>query len=318
MTAGERTLAAVRGVAARALLGLGTVWALATLVFLSLRLLPGDPAALVLGDLASEEERAALRRSLHLDESLATQYARFVWGILRLDLGASLRHPSRGAFSLAVDAFWPTASFALTAVSIGALLGVAAGGLSSARLLGPGRRVVHALTLAVAAVPLLGLAPVATYLLAVRARALPLPGDPDAGVAGALFAATLLALPLGAQVARATRAALRELGRAQFLTVAKAKGASDLRVLVVHALPAVSGPILTVVGTQLGALLGGAVVLERLFERPGLGTVMIQAYAARDLPVLEAGIVSSGALFVVTQSLFAALHAAVDPRVRRA
>lgn len=307
-----------KSVSSRVLLGLGTVWALATLVFLSLRLLPGDPAALVLGDLATAEERAALRRTLHLDESLLAQYARFLGGIARLDLGASLRHPSKAAFSLAVDAFWPTASFALLAVSIGAVLGVVAGGLSIGPFLGRGKKVVHALTLGVSAVPLLGFAPVATYVLAVRLRALPLPGDPDAGATGALFAATLLALPLGAQVARATRAALRELGRAQFLTVAKAKGASDVRVFVVHALPAVSGPILTVVGTQLGALLGGAVVLERLFERPGLGTVMIQAYAARDLPVLEAGIISSGALFVMTQSLFALLHAAVDPRVRRA
>ncbi len=318
MTTSGGLLRATRGIAARALLGIGTVWALATLVFLSLRLLPGDPAALVLGDLATEEERAALRRSLHLDEPLAAQYARYLWGIARLDLGASLRHPSQGAFSLTLDAFWPTASFALAAVSIGAVAGVAAGGLSTSRLLGGGRRLVHGVTLALAATPLLGLAPVATYALAVRARALPLPGDPDAGVAGALFASVLLALPLGAQVARATRAALRELGRAQFLTVAKAKGASDARVLLVHALPAVSGPILTVVGTQLGALLGGAIVLERLFERPGLGTVMIQAYAARDLPVLEAGIVASGALFVMTQALFATLHAAVDPRARRA
>ncbi|MCC6649310.1 MAG: ABC transporter permease [Polyangiaceae bacterium] len=314
----KAALVAARTVAGRLLLGVATVWALATLVFLSLRLLPGDPAALVLGDLATAEERAALRRSLHLDEPLLAQYGRFLWGIARLDLGASLRHPTRGAFALALEAFWPTASFSLVAVSMGAVFGTAAGGLSASRLLGGGRRLVHAMTLGVAAIPLLGLAPVATYALAVRARALPLPGDPDAGVAGALFAATLLALPLGAQVARATRAALRELGRAQFLTVAKAKGAGELRVLALHALPAVSGPILTVIGTQLGALLGGAIVLERLFERPGLGTVMIQAYAARDLPVLEAGIVASGALFVLTQALFATLHAAVDPRVRRA
>ncbi len=74
---------------------------------------------------------------------------------------------------------------------------------------------------------------------------------------------------------------------------------------------------MTVIATQLGALLGGAVVLERLFERPGLGTLILEAYAARDLPVLEASIVAAGALFVVVQTVAAALHAAIDPRVRR-
>jgi peptide/nickel transport system permease protein len=86
---------------------------------------------------------------------------------------------------------------------------------------------------------------------------------------------------------------------------------------VLHGVPAVSGPLLTVVGAQLGALLGGAVVLERLFERPGLGSLILDAYASRDLPVLEAAIVSAAALFVLAQSLAQSCHALIDPRVRR-
>jgi peptide/nickel transport system permease protein len=98
------------------------------------------------------------------------------------------------------------------------------------------------------------------------------------------------------------------------LEVAKAKGASHVRVWFRHALPAAAAPIATVVATQLGALLGGAVVLERLFERPGLGTVMLDAYAARDLPVLEAAVVAGGLIFVLTQALASAITSAVDPR----
>ena len=93
------------------------------------------------------------------------------------------------------------------------------------------------------------------------------------------------------------------------------KGANAARVWFVHAVPAASGPIVTVVATQLGALLGGAVVLERLFERPGLGTLLMDAYVTRDLPVLEATVVAAGALFVLVQVLGALAHAAVDPRV---
>ena len=96
--------------------------------------------------------------------------------------------------------------------------------------------------------------------------------------------------------------------------MAKAKGASSLRVWVVHALPPASAPIAVVIATQLGALLGGAVVLERLFERPGLGTLMLQAYAARDIPVLEASVIAAGFLFVAAQAAAAALSAVIDPR----
>lgn len=167
-----------------------------------------------------------------------------------------------------------------------------------------------------AASPLLAFAPVLTYAMAARARLVPLPGDPDAGLSGLLFASALLAVPLAAHVGRTARAALSELAQGQFLTVAAAKGAAPRRVVFLHALPAASGPILATIATQLGALLGGAVVLERLFERWGLGTLILEAYASRDLPVLEGAVVAAGALFVVVQSAAAFLHALVDPRVR--
>ncbi len=147
-------------------------------------------------------------------------------------------------------------------------------------------------------------------------QVVPLPGDPDAGFAGLLFASGLLAFPLAAHVGRISRAALDGIAREPFLLVASAKGGGALRVWVVHALPAVVGPIVTVVASQLGALLGGAVVLERLFERRGLGTLILEAYSTRDLPVLEGAVVAAGLLFVGAQAAGSALHAAIDPRAR--
>jgi peptide/nickel transport system permease protein len=129
-----------------------------------------------------------------------------------------------------------------------------------------------------------------------------------------LFASGLLAVPLGAQVARIGRAALLDQTRAQYLAVARAKGASEARVWALHALPVASSSIAVVLAAQLGALLGGAVVLERLFERPGLGTLMLNAYAARDIPVLEASIIAAGGLFVGAQAVAAAASAMIDPR----
>jgi peptide/nickel transport system permease protein len=292
------------------------VLTLATLVFLALRLLPGDPAALVLGDQASAAERAAINAKLHLDEPMWMQYARFIGGLVTLDLGESIRRPGVSAVARVLGAIGPTASLAAVAVVLGAVLGVGAAVLGAGPWLGRRRTWIDRVATAVAATPLLAFAPVLTYGLAARLRVVPLPGDPEAGAAGLLFASGLLSLPLAAHVARVSRAALDELGRAQFLGVARAKGSSHARVLWLHALPAAIGPIVTVLGTQLGALLGGAVVLERLFERRGLGTLILEAYASRDLPVLEAAVVFSGALFVGAQQVAAAVHAAIDPRVR--
>lgn len=309
----RRVAAAVAARVAEAAL---VVLALATLVFLALRVLPGDPAALVLGDQASAAERAALNARLHLDEPMVVQYARFLRGLVTFDLGESVRRPGTSAVARVIDAVGPTASLAGIAVLLGALLGVAAAILGAGPWLGARRVWIDRVATSLAATPLLAFAPVLTFALAARLRVVPLPGDPEAGFAGLLFASGLLALPLAAHVARVSRASLDEVGRAQFLGVARAKGATHARVLWLHALPAAIGPIVTVVGTQLGALLGGAVVLERLFERRGLGTLILEAYASRDLPVLEAAVVFSGALFIGAQQLAAAAHAAIDPRVR--
>ena len=318
---GERGAASL-GVLARLLLtrvaeALLLVVVLASLVFFSLRVLPGDPALLVLGDEATPADLARVRALLHLDEPLGLQYVRFVRGLATLDLGDSLRRPGTHAMARVGEALAPTAELAGLAVLLGAVLGVSAALLAVGPWLGTrARRVVERSLVAVAATPLVAFAPVVTWALAVRARIVPLPADPDAGVAGLLFASALLALPLAAHVGRVARAALEEVARAPFLTVAGAKGAAPLRVWVVHGLPPVAGPIVTVVATQLGALLGGAVVLERLFERWGLGTLILEAYAARDLPVLEGAVVAAGLLFVAAQTLGTGVHFAVDPRAR--
>ena len=301
-------------VLARSFAALGVLLVLASLVFLALRLLPGDPAALVLGDQASEADRAILRAKLGLDRSLAEQYFRFIVGLFSFDLGESLARPGSSAFSEVRNALGPTAELAGLAVLFGALGGVAAALISVGPWLGARREWMHRAFLLVAACPLLAFAPLLTYLLAVRLRVVPLPGDPDSGVLGLLFASGLLALPLGAQVARISRAALLDQSRAKFLDVARAKGCAPHRVWLLHALPPASAPISVVIATQLGALLGGAVVLERLFERPGLGTLMLNAYAARDLPVLEASVVAAGFLFVIAQAAAVFFHALIDPR----
>ena len=308
---------ALVAIAARIAEAVAVVGLLASLVFFALRVLPGDPAALVLGDDASPAELARVRSVLHLDRPLVVQYVEFLRGLVTLDLGESLRRPGVKAMARVLASLGPTSALAGVAVALGATLGIGAALLAEGPWLrARGRTWVERALVATSAMPLLAFAPVLTYALAARARLVPLPGDPDAGAAGLLFASGLLAIPLAAHAGRVGRAALADLSGAPFLLVARAKGAGNLRVWLRHALPVASGPIVTVVATQLGALLGGAVVLERLFERAGLGTLILEAYASRDLPVLEGAVVAAGGLFVASQAIAAAIHAAIDPRVR--
>jgi len=310
-------LRVARVLASRVIEALLVVLALASLVFFALRLLPGDPATLVLGDEASVEELARVRALLHLDEPLLAQYARFLRGLSTLDLGDSFRQPGVHAMARVGEAIVPTAELAMIAVAIGAAIGISGAVVASGPWLPPQARAwTDRMFVFAGAAPLVAFAPVATWALAARLHLVPLPGDPDAGLCGLLFASTLLAVPLGAHVGRISRAALAEVEHAQFLVTARAKGMGPLRVWIVHALPTVVGPIVTIVAAQLGALLGGAVVLERMFERRGLGTLILEAYAARDLPVLEGAVVAAGLLFAFAQAFGSATHAAIDPRAR--
>jgi peptide/nickel transport system permease protein len=306
----------LRTVIARTIEAGACVLAMASIVFFALHLLPGDAARLLLGDQASAAELAALRARLGLDLPMPVQYAHFLRGLATLDLGPSLRHPGVPSMTLVREALPATTALAATSVGFAAIFGTLAAVLAAGPFLGRRRVWIERGAVAIASTPLLSFAPLVTYVLAVRLRIAPLPGDPDAGVSGLLFASSLLALPLAAQIARVGRAALAEVEHAQFLVAARARGASLPRTWLLHALPPSLGPILAVIASQLGALLGGAVVLERLFERPGLGTLILEAYAARDMPVLEGAIVAAGALFVAVQAAAAAVHAAVDPRAR--
>jgi peptide/nickel transport system permease protein len=309
-----RLLSIGRSFFAAALESLVVLVCLMTLVFLCLRFLPGDPALLVLGEQASPRDVAAMHAKLHLDRSLIAQYTIFLCDLATLDHGDSLRLPGVPAMTRVAKALLPTAGLAVWGTSLGALFGVTTGTLAYGPWFGTKRRFVRPALDVLASIPLLAFAPVVSYVLAVRLRVLPLPGDPDSGSAGLLFASGLLAIPLGAQVGRATHTALASIAEAPFLRVARAKGAGPLRVWFRHGLLAVMPPILTIVAAQAGALFGGAVVLEKLFERRGLGSLILESYASRDLPVLESAVFASGAIFVVVQSIAAALSSWVDPR----
>ncbi len=293
-----------------------TYWLFASLIFFAIRLVPGDPVLLILGDGARLEDIEAMRRQLHFDEPLSEQYVRFLRGLVTFNFGDSLRVAGVTAFHRVGASLGSTIRLSGMAVAIGSIGGILCSLAMVGSRLSRWARAVERVLIAVTSVPLLAFGPVASYVLAARFRLVPLPGDPDAPFGGLLFASVLLAIPLGAHAARIAYASLREVSDAPFLRVVRAKGGGSWRVWAVHALPASIGPILAVTGAQLGALLAGAIVLERLFEREGLGTLILGAYAARDIPVLQAAVIVGGGLFIGVQSLVVAIHPMIDPRAR--
>ncbi len=261
--------------------------------------------------------RRRLRAQLGLDLPLHVQYGRFLHGLVTLDLGPSLRHPNVPSMTLVREALPATTALAATSVGLAAVLGTLAAVLASGPFLGSRRVWVERRAVAIASMPLLTFAPARD----LRARSAPTHRSasrrPRRGcVRPALRVEPALRSrsPRRSHAWGARRSATWSVRSSSWRRApgVRAKDATWL----LHALPPSLGPILAVIASQLGALLGGAVVLERLFERPGLGTLILEAYAARDMPVLEGAIIAAGVLFVIVQAAAAAVHAAIDPRVR--
>jgi len=153
-------------------------------------------------------------------------------------------------------------------------------------------------------------------VFAVELRWLPLPGGDTHGGLALLLPALTIGTGLAAVLTRQTRAAMLEVLNEQYISAARAKGLSEARVLWRHALPNALVPVLTIGAAQLGALLSGAVITERIFERQGLGTLFIEAFFTRDLPVIQGCVLVFGVVYVLVQLSVDLVHGAIDPRVR--
>jgi peptide/nickel transport system permease protein len=299
-----------------------TVWAAVTLVFFVVRAVPGDPAAAILGDAASPEERAALRASLLLDRPIAAQYAAFVGSVLDGTLGYSFRDPDRPVAEAIRGAYPHTLVLAGTALVVAWAIALPLGTLGALGARRKGRSawdsLARALSAVGSAVPAIVLGPLAILVFAVVLRVLPMPGDEDAGLLGMVLPAGTIGLGLAAGLTRQTRAQMLEKLAEPYVTAARARGLSEEQAAFRHALRNAALPLVTLGTAQLGALLSGSVIVERLFERPGLGTLLIEAFGARDIPVVQGATLVVALTYVAVNLLGDLLLAAVDPRVKTA
>jgi len=298
---------------ARALL---TVIGLVTIVFLLVRLIPGDPVEAILGDQAGPEEKAELRRALNLDRPVGEQYLSFLGEMADGTMGTSFRHPDRSVWSLMRDVLPSTIVLAVAALLVAWLVAVPLGTLAAARAGRGWDKIASAAAVLGLAIPNIWLGPLLILAFGVKLHWLPLPGDDLAGPEAIILPAITIGTALAAALTRQTRAAMIEVLSEQYISAARARGVPSMTLLLRHALRNALLPVMTIGAAQLGALLSGTVVTEKIFERTGLGTLFLDAFFARDIPVVQGCVLVIAVIYVGVNLVVDLAYGVVDPRVR--
>lgn len=292
----------------------------ATLAFLLLRVLPGDPVTLLLGMEAPPQEASVLRRSLGLDRPLWEQYVAWLLDLLRGRLGTSLSYHVPVA-TLVAERLPVTCSLAVASLALTVVVALPLGVLTAARAWSPVDVGVLAVTQAGLAVPSFWVGILLLLLFSVVLGWLPLQGYTPFGQGPWEWARHLL-LPSGAlaaaraaQLTRFVRAAvLEELGR-DYVRAARGRGLGERSILLRHALRNALIPTVTVAGLQFGYLLGGAIVAEQVFGIPGMGRPVVQGIYARDLPLVQAAVAVLAVLVCAVNALVDLCYRIMDPRL---
>ncbi len=283
----------------------------ATIIFGLIHLVPGDPVEVMLGAGAGAADVSALRHRLGLDRPLAVQYAEFMSGLVRGDLGTSLRyHDPVGV--LILERCPATALLAGASFLLALAVALPAGILAALDPGGPADRAAALGSVLALSLPSFWLGPLLILLFSIRLDWLPVSGmDTPAAI---LLPAVTLALSLAALLTRLVRASLVEEMGAVYLRAARARGLSRFAATARHALRNALAPVLAVTGLQLGSLLTGAILTETIFSWPGLGRLLIQAISHRDYPLVQGCVLSIAATYVAVNLAADLLHAVLDPR----
>ena len=312
--------------AGKRLLGLVPVlFGISVVIFLTMKLIPGDVAHALLGPMATQESLAQLRRSLGLDQPVYMQYVKWLWRALQGDLGLSpIVH--KPVVELLLPKFGNTLVLAGASFFLAVVGGVAVGVFAAARRQTPVDRAAMGASLVVGNMPPFWLGLVLITIFAINLRWLPSLGmyssRGDGGL-GDLFLHLIMptvatAAAPGAIIARMTRASVLEILGQDYIKVARAKGVPERIVLGLHALRVAWPPILTISGLQLGYLLGGAVFTEEVFGWPGLGKQLVTSVIARDVQVVQGAALFIALSFVIVNLVVDVVNLYLDPRSRPA
>lgn len=291
------------------------LWGAVTIIFVVLRLVPGDPAYIMLGPDADQAQVDALRTQLGLDHSLAQQYATYLTNVVHLDFGQSFRL-SADSMTLVMQRVPATIQLASTALLLSLLIGLPLGVIAALKANTWLDRSISVFSLLGQSTPSFWLGIVMILVFARNLQVLPSSGS--GSWAHLVLPTVTLALPFLAILVRLTRSGLLEVVHEGYVQTARAKGLAEGGVILVHALRNALIPIVTVVGLQFGALLGGTVIVETVFAWPGVGRLLIDSIGKRDYGVVQASILLVATIFVLINLLVDLLYGFLDPRVRLA
>ncbi|WP_405148629.1 ABC transporter permease [Sphaerisporangium sp. NBC_01403] len=297
----------------RLAVGVFVLWGAVTLMFTLIRLAPGDPASLLLGPDAGADEVAALRERMGLDQGLVAQYLSYLGRLAHLDFGQSYRF-GMPAMDVVLDRVQATAELTVAATLIATVAGLALGMLAGYRPNSRLDRLVSAITILLQGMPTFWAGIMLVLLFTATLGLLP-----SSGVGSPqhlILPSVTLALPFTAIVARITRTSVADAMQEPYIQTARSKGLTSAQALTGHALRNSLVPVVTIIGLQMGALLGGAVIVENVFAWPGLGSLVVESVSTRDYAVVQAAALLVAGIVVVLNLLADLSYALLDPRIR--
>ena len=297
----------------RLLLLIPVLWGVATLVFLLLHFIPGDPVDLMLGDSALGTDREILRDQLGLNDHLIVQYLRYFADLLQGDWGTSL-FSKKPVFEEIMERVPATMELMLGAMVVTILVAMPLGliaAVNKGTWIDQGAMIFSLLGVSI---PNFWLGPMLILLFSIHFDLLPV--NERGGLEHLILPALTLGTSLASILARITRSSVVETLQAEYIRTARSKGIAELRILFRHALRNALIPIVTVIGLQVGVLLSGAIITEAIFDWPGLGNLLISAINSRNYPLVQGCVLFIAGSYVMVNLVIDLLYAYLDPRIR--
>lgn len=296
---------------------IGVIFGVATLVFLTVRAVPGDPVESILGEQALAVDKDLLRSCLRLDQSLLHQYLGFLRDLLDGSLGRFCDDPSRTVRAELAWNLWPTIELALWSLLVAVLISLPLGLIAALRHRTPTDIAALVIAMLGVSIPNFWLGPMLLILFSISLTVLPAPGAGAMGFSALVLPVLTLSTALAAKLTRMTRASMLDVLGQPYIQAARARGLGERVVVFRHALRNALTPILSVLGLQLGALLAGAIIVEKVFARPGLGTLLLGAIEMRNFALVQGCVIVIATFYVLANLLTDVAYGLADPRIRR-
>lgn len=284
------------------------------LVFLLIHMVPGDPVDIMLGESARPADREAMRVALGLDKPVLVQLQNYLTGLMQFDLGSSM-HSRRPVTDILLERLPATVQLAIAALSVSILVAFPLGIIAAIRKDTPWDRGAMTFSLIGVSVPNFWMGPVLILVFSLWLGWFPVSGKN--GVASIVLPAVTLGTALAAILSRMVRSTLLEVLNEDYMRTARAKGLKESTVILKHGMRNALLPIITLLGLQLGVLLGGAVITETVFSWPGIGKLTIDSILKRDYPVVQACVLLISVSYVFVNVITDLVYAWVDPRIRQ-